>query len=105
MVRGAITLDGSPVADGQIRYVPIEGTTGPVTIARITSGIYVCEAKGGVPVGKHRVEILAWDPNAPYGGRGEPTRPQLVPDKYNENSDLVETIADGSGSVEKNFSL
>ena len=79
MVRGAATLNGSPIEDGQIRYVPIEKTVGPTTIARITNGEYVCDAKGGVPVGKHRVEILAWDPKLPPGGRGEPTRLRAVP--------------------------
>jgi hypothetical protein len=74
-------------------------------MARIAGGKYVCDDKGGVPVGKHRVEIQAWDPKLPPGGRGEPTRPPLVPAKFNDNSELVETIAAEGGRVEKNFSL
>jgi hypothetical protein len=104
VVSGSVTLKGSPVEDGQIRYIPIEGTAGPVTMARVTGGKYVCDDKGGVPVGKHRVEISAWDPKLPPGGRGEPTRPNLVPEKFNEQSELVETIAD-EGRVAKDFSL
>jgi hypothetical protein len=105
VVSGAVTLNGSPVEDGQIRYVPIAETVGPVTMARIAGGKYVCDDKGGVPVGKHRVEIQAWDPNLPPGGRGEPSRPPLVPAKFNENSELVETIADEGGRIEKDFNL
>jgi hypothetical protein len=105
VVSGSVTLNGAPVEDGQIRYVPIEGTVGPVTMARIVGGEYVCDDKGGVPVGKHRVEISAWDPKLPPGGRGEPTRPNLVPAKFNDSSELVEMIADESGRVEKNFTL
>ncbi|MEX0641456.1 MAG: hypothetical protein WD468_02080 [Pirellulales bacterium] len=105
VVRGDVTLNGSPVEEGHIHFMPIDGTAGPVTIARITGGKYVCDAKGGVPVGKQRVEILAWDPKLPPGGRGEPTRPQLIPEKYNEQSELVETISNESGAVEKNFNL
>lgn len=105
VVRGAVTLNGSPVQDGQIQYVPIEGTAGPVTSARVVGGKYVCDSKGGVPVGKHRVELLAWDPKLPSGGRGEPTRPQLVPEKYNDKSGLVETVEENGTAVEKNFAL
>jgi hypothetical protein len=105
VVRGAVTLNGSPVEDGQIRFVPIDGTAGPVTIARISGGKYVADDKGGVPAGRVRVEISAWDPKLPPGGRGEPTRPDLVPDKFNERSELVETISADGGEVENNFNL
>ena len=97
--------NGTPVEDGQIRYIPIEGTEGPITVAHISGGKYACNDKGGVPVGKHRVEILAWDPKLPRGGRGEPTPPQLIPTKYNSKSELVELIEDNGEPVVKNFDL
>ena len=74
-------------------------------MARIAGGKYVADDKGGVPIGKVRVEISAWDPKLPPGGRGEPTRPNLVPDKFNEHSELVEIIAREGGAIEKNYNL
>jgi hypothetical protein len=105
VVQGRVTLNGAPVEDGQIRFIPVEGTAGPVTIAPIIKGRYVCDDKGGVPLGKHRIEILAWDPTAPPGGRGEPPRPQWAPAKYNEQSELVETIESNGSDLAKNFDL
>jgi hypothetical protein len=105
VVVGAVTLNGQSVEDGQIRYIPIDGTVGPITIAKIVGGQYTCDDKGGVPVGNHRVEILAWDPKAPIGGRGEPPRPQLAPEKYNEKSELKATIEETGSRVAKNFDL
>ena len=56
-VRGTVTFNRQPVADGDIRFVPIEGTKGPTSIGNIVTGQYTIEARGGVPAGKHRVEI------------------------------------------------
>src|SRR5829696_2114237 len=72
VVHGKVTLNGSPVDEGQIHFIPVEGTAGPVTSSRIIGGAYECNDKGGVPVGKHRVELRAWDPKLPAGGRGAP---------------------------------
>jgi hypothetical protein len=106
VVSGSVSLDGTPVEDGQIRYVPVEATAGPVTIAPIQQGKYVCDARGGVPVGKHKVEILVWDPKVqqPKGPGGDP-RPQWAPPKYNKNSELTADIAEGDGTLTKDFKL
>ena len=105
IVQGAVTLDSTPVGDGQIRFVPIDGTAGPVSIAVIRDGRYRCDDKGGIPVGRHRIEVLAWDPSLPVGGRGEPSRPQLAPEKYNSESVLVESIEDMGSPLVKDFNL
>ncbi|MEX0642644.1 MAG: hypothetical protein WD468_08075 [Pirellulales bacterium] len=93
VVSGAVKLDGKPVEDGQIRYIPVGDTQGPVSVSRIEHGQYVCQDFGGVPAGEHRVEILVWDPNIPHpSGPGLPPRPQWAPEKYNKNSELVATV-------------
>ena len=62
LVSGKVTFNGSPLVKGQIRFLPIEGSTGPVTVESITDGYYTSEDIGGVPVGVHRVEIRGYDP-------------------------------------------
>lgn len=105
IVRGKVRLNHQLVEDGQIRFIPLPGTPGPVAIAPVHHGEYVCDDKGGVPVGKHRVEILAWDPQAPVGGRGQPPRAQRAPAQFNINSELMFTVEDNGHSQEKNWEL
>ena len=57
VVRGDVSVGGEPVESGQIRFVPIEGNTGPIGMGDIVAGRYEISARGGVPAGKHRVEV------------------------------------------------
>ena len=56
-VHGTVNLNGKPIPDGEIRFVPIEDTKGPASVGNIVAGEYKIDARGGVPVGKHRIEI------------------------------------------------
>lgn len=106
VVTGNVRLSGAPVARGQIRFIPQVGTAGPVTIQEIRDGEYSCERLGGVPVGQHRVEILAWDPSVPFPtGPGQATPEQLIPKEYNVDSQLVVSLDDSSNPVTKDFDL
>ena len=60
IVQGKITVNGNHVETGEVRYVPIEGTPGPVSAGRISNGDYRIAERGGVPLGKHRVEVAAF---------------------------------------------
>jgi hypothetical protein len=105
-VAGKVTFRDRPVADGQIRFVAHAGTTAPVTVGPIQNGSYDVSASGGVPVGSHRVEIRAYDPTEPARrGPGAPPRKQLLPAKYNANTQLDITIAPGSREITKDFDL
>ena len=59
VVHGTVSCGGEKPCDGSICFVPVEGTVGPISSARIVDGEYRIEARGGVPVGRHRVEIRA----------------------------------------------
>lgn len=59
VVHGTVTVGGEKVDAGEVRFVPIDGTPGPTSAATILDGEYRIEARGGVPVGKHRVEVDA----------------------------------------------
>src|SRR5689334_21251790 len=54
-VVGAVLLDGEPLPSGRIRFVPVEGTSGPDAGAVIEDGKYTVGK--GLRVGKYRVEI------------------------------------------------
>src|SRR5262245_45567977 len=53
---GTVTLDGKPLADGDIRFIPIEGTSGPDAGAEIKDGKYNA-FQTGLAGGKYRVSI------------------------------------------------
>jgi hypothetical protein len=107
-VSGKATFDGKPIEIGQIRFVPTSPATGPVTIERIEDGEYATKTTGGVTVGTHRVEMRMYDSHeyetAPRVA-GSASVKQLLPDKYNRNSELTLTVDANSGSVEHNFEL
>ncbi len=54
-----VKCGGQSVQRGFIRFVPLDGTAGPTTMARIVDGKYRADNRGGVPLGRHRVEIQA----------------------------------------------
>lgn len=107
-VSGKATYDGKPIEIGQIRFVPTSPATGPVTIERIEDGEYATKTTGGVTVGTHRVEMRMYDSHeyetAPRVA-GSASVKQLLPDKYNRNSELTLTVDAGSGAIERDFEL
>jgi hypothetical protein len=106
IVSGNVTYASEPVQLGQIRFVPIDVTEGPLTVAEILDGHYVAKSHGGVPIGGHRVEIRAFDMSGVIAAPGGPEPKQLIPEKYNDKSELTLTIDASSGrTLTKNFDL
>jgi hypothetical protein len=105
VVSGKVVYSGEPVSEGVLRFQPIEGTKAPVSVAQINAGQYTADGLGGVMPGTYQVQIRSFQPSAqPTGGMGpEPT--QLLPDKYNTQSEIKLTIEPGSGTIEHDFIL
>lgn len=59
VIYGTVTYAGERVETGQLRLVPIDGTPGPASMAKIANGEFRIEARGGVAIGRHRVEVEA----------------------------------------------
>ena len=58
-ISGHVTLDGKPVEQGSILFLPIDGTVGVVTGGEIKDGQYELPAAKGPAIGRNRVEIHA----------------------------------------------
>src|SRR5258708_7222191 len=54
-VSGHVTLDGQPINEGVIQFLPVEGTIGPETGGIITNGQYDIPHERGPIVGKSRL--------------------------------------------------
>ena len=59
VLHGDVSYDGQKVPTGMVLFVPVEGTPGPTSVGRIVDGQYRIDARGGVPTGKHRVQVEA----------------------------------------------
>jgi hypothetical protein len=109
-VSGQASYKGKPIEIGQVRFIPIESTRAPITVENIRNGAFTTDSSGGVPVGTYRVEIKMFDSeeykNAPrVPGSPGPGVKQLLPTKYNSESQLTMTITSGSGAIEHDFLL
>jgi hypothetical protein len=116
IVVGKVTYQGQPIADGQIRFTPSKGSTGPVAVAKIVDGQYRADHHGGVPLATLKVEILGYETDPRYKGQENnkppmfsadewPPKRQYLPEKYNAKTELEAVLEDGTGEVRKDFDL
>ena len=115
VVSGNVTYNGKPIAEGAIRFVPVASCRAPVAVATIVDGNYTVNVHGGVPVGRHKIEIEAYRRVMPPGLKpGDPLPPcfppkgmraQCLPKKFNVDTHLEITIRAGAGRLVQNFDL
>ena len=100
-VSGQVTLDGTPLAEGQISFMPSNGV-GISTGGKITNGSYRVD----VPLGEMRVEVRApikVGERAAYDAPDSPKVPiteEKIPVKYNANSELKATVVKGTNKAD-----
>ncbi|MEX0793841.1 MAG: hypothetical protein WD045_11945 [Pirellulaceae bacterium] len=107
-VSGKVTLDGTPVEEGSITFLPSEGTSGPSAGAPITNGNYAIARQKGPVEGKYRVEIRATRKTGKSVPAGSPfpegtmidETEEAVPAKYNTKSELVREIVAGENELD-----
>lgn len=116
IVVGKVTYQGQSIADGQIRFTPTKGSTGPVAVAKIVDSQYRVAHHGGVPVGTQKVQILGYNVDPRYKGHEKnrppmfsaeewPPKLQYLPEKYNTRSELEVVVEEARGEVSKDFEL
>ncbi len=122
-VSGKVSLDGQPIQDGTIQFVPIEGTQGPTAGGTIKEGAYSIPRDGGPVPGKYRVEISSFADvkdatekemagalfgrpatDMPKTAQVQKIRKNIVPTKFNETSELKTDVPQGA-SHEANFNM
>lgn len=109
-VSGQVQLNGKPLPEGTIRFIPEQSTPGAIAFARISAGAYRMEGETAPVIGKYRVEIEAMGktgekepaPDSPPGTLIEVER-QYLPEKYNARTTLTAEIK--SGSNQHDFKL
>lgn len=93
-VQGRVTLNGKPLSEGAVRFIPIKGDT-PATGGIIRDGIF----KVQVPVSKQRVEISSnvvdREKTPPNPTGDQIVMKILVPERYNNRSELTLDVVSG----------
>jgi hypothetical protein len=114
-VRGTVTLDGQPLENAVIRFVPLPGVDGPTASNAIVAGTFELPAYAGPVAGPHRVEIESTDHGGiepddetalaeVAAGKRKPGKPVKIPAIYNSRSTL-ERIIQSDSSNEFEFTL
>jgi hypothetical protein len=106
VVTGEVTYQGTPIENGEIAFVPEAQL--PTTIVRIRDGQYRAEAKGGVPVGAHQVQIKAFrDDKQPAKADFaiDTNGKQYLSPRYNRESQLQANVEATSGDFVQDFHL
>lgn len=97
-VTGTVTLDGVPLENGHVVFVPVEGSTGPVAGSAIVDGRYDVPAEKGAVLGRARVEIRGTRRTGrriPFGPGTTDEVVEAVPPAYHRDSTLVRDIVSG----------
>jgi hypothetical protein len=106
-VSGTVKINGQPVAEGAINFIPIDGNTGAGAGATIQDGRYHIPRSAGVAPGKNRVELRAFRETKrkvqdPTGKPGELTTERVLafPPEFNDHSTLVRDVRPGSDTID-----
>ncbi len=116
IVGGTVTYRGEPLSSGRIVFLPTKGTKATLSGAEIVDGKYTVDARGGVPVGTHKVKITAQRVDPKQAERGDslpnnyqdiggPPMQQYIPEKYNARTELEITIPPEAGEITESFDL
>lgn len=97
-VSGKVTVDGQPVTEGVIQFVPAD-RQGPTAGARIEAGSYAAQVPPGRKIvqieGYRKVGEKQYDPADPTSPVLPVTEP-IVPERYRGSSELVLEVAEST---------
>jgi hypothetical protein len=101
-VDGTVTLDGQPVANATISFLPDGsgegGYTSPAYGQTDEDGYYKLMysiSKSGANPGKYKVEVSTFQEAEPDAD--VPARPETIPVNYNQQTELSVEVMDGGG--------
>lgn len=90
-VEGTVLLDGAPLAQGHIVFMPVERSAAP-DAGMIEDGRFAFEASPG----RKRVEITAMRDSGEIDPQmGQQPREQFVADRFNVESELTAEVSSG----------
>ncbi|MGQ0635639.1 MAG: hypothetical protein ACT4QC_13575 [Planctomycetaceae bacterium] len=113
-VAGSVWVDGAPLEEGIVRFIPQGASAGPAAVATIKAGRFELNGSSAPVVGTHRIEIEALNfqgfelddekafADRAGSGRKLPTSP--IPPPYNRDSKKTVTLP-ASGNQQLEFQI
>ncbi|RCS54079.1 carboxypeptidase regulatory-like domain-containing protein [Bremerella cremea] len=103
-VHGQVTLNGKPVSDCQVEFVPLAGGRSSAAITD-ENGKYILKYKGdaeGALLGKHRVRLVtARSATRDDSGRViQPGVKEKLPKEYNDETTQQVEVIDGDNPID-----
>lgn len=102
-VTGTVTLDGQPLADATVTFVPVEasGTLSRGTTDAVGRYQLVYDSSyNGAAIGEYTVSISTFSSGLPDADPPQPKIPEKVPAKYNLNSELKAAVTGGRNELD-----
>lgn len=105
-VAGKITLDGLPIREGSIAFIPAEENRGPTAGGVIADGAFQITLWDGPLVGKNRIELRAWRktgnmiPNPMNPSTSMEEKVEAFPPQFNAESRLLREIKPGHNQLD-----
>ncbi len=102
-VSGKVTLDGAPLDDANISFVPLSDGQRDAGWATVSQGSYSIPASSGLGIGKFRVEIRALRALGETTNRNDPSllnAKEIIPSRYNSKSELIKEIKTGENNAD-----
>jgi hypothetical protein len=90
-VSGSVTLDGQPLAEGDIYFFPLDPNVS-ADAGKITGGQFALRAKAGTMRVEIRATRVVPGRRTPMGG---PVREESLPSRYNKGTELRAEVAAG----------
>ena len=101
-IHGTVSVNGKPLADGTIAFVPSGDNKGPAAGATIVNGSYKVLQENGPFVGTNQVKIISFKPSGRMipdirnpGGPMIEEVSQFIPARYNDQSTLERNVTKG----------
>ena len=94
-VSGTVTLDGQPLANATMSFLPDDGQLEPAFARTDQQGKYTLqqtETVGGATPGSYKVRITTYEPPITESDPPVAGAPERVPTKYNIKTELAATI-------------
>jgi hypothetical protein len=111
-VQGKVTIDGAPLSEGSINFIPVDPHSAQTAGAKISRGEYEIAADQGLLPGEYQVQIRAVRPTGKkvWDGMGDERAPaskknmvdqveSYVPARYHDRTELRAKIELGKVNV------
>lgn len=95
-VTGAVTIDGQPVPDGDIIFLPADTGAAPEP-DKVVDGRYTVRARAGFK--KVSVSASKIIPGGARGGGNEPVPEEYIPERYNSRTELTAEVTPDGANV------